>query len=152
MSSLLSLHRQWNELSPMVSQGRPLAFMLVVHPGFIQLSCLWSFFSCALYFSSFYPTVTNADLVLVLRVFFFILILASLSTVIDLIRNRVIPTAFGTQHIAILLVAWCPAIVFGPSPSIPRLNIESSSMSLRVSSWCPQSGLTSALPRLVHSS
>jgi len=46
-------------------------------------------------------------------VFFFILILASLSTVIDLFRDQMIPSAFGTQHIAILLVAWCPAIVFG---------------------------------------
>jgi hypothetical protein len=53
----------------------------------------------------------------VLRVFFFILILASLSTVIDLIRDRTAPTAFGTQHFAILLVAWCPAIVFGSSIS-----------------------------------
>ncbi|KAN0111790.1 hypothetical protein V8E52_008170 [Russula decolorans] len=50
-------------------------------------------------------------------VFFFILILASLSTVIDLIRDRTVPTAFGTQHFAILLVAWCPAMVFGSSAS-----------------------------------
>lgn len=101
----------------MIPQGRLLAFLSVVRLGFIQLSYLWSFFSCALWFSSFYPTVANADLVIVLRVFFFILILASLSTVIDLIRNQVIPTAFGTQHVAILLVAWCPAVVFGSSPS-----------------------------------
>ena len=63
-----------------------------------------------------YQTITNVYLV-VLRVFFFILILASLSTVIDLIGNRTVPTAFGTQHFAILLVAWCPAIVFGSFPS-----------------------------------
>src|SRR5260221_5639238 len=53
----------------------------------------------------------NADIV-IRRVFFFILILATLSTLIDLIRDRPVPTAFGTQHIAILLVAWCPAIIF----------------------------------------
>jgi hypothetical protein len=51
-------------------------------------------------------------------VFFFILILASLSTVIDLIRDRAIPSTFGTQHVAILLVAWCPAIVFGYLPGV----------------------------------
>jgi len=51
-------------------------------------------------------------------VFFFILILASLSTVIDLIRDRTVPTAFGTQHFAILLVAWCPAMVFGYLPGV----------------------------------
>jgi len=51
-------------------------------------------------------------------VFFFILILASLSTFIDLIRHRTSPTSFGTQHIAILLVAWCPAIVFGCLPGV----------------------------------
>jgi hypothetical protein len=50
--------------------------------------------------------------------FFFILILASLSTVIDLIRGRTVPIAFGTQHFAILLVAWCPAIVFGYLPGV----------------------------------
>jgi len=51
-------------------------------------------------------------------VFFFILVLASMSTVIDLIRDRVAPVAFGTQHFAILLVAWCPAIVFGYLPGV----------------------------------
>ena len=56
-------------------------------------------------------------MLVVLRIFFFILILASLSTVIDLIRDQTIPTAFGTQHFAILLVAWCPAMVFGSSAS-----------------------------------
>lgn len=98
----------------MVPQGRRLVLPLVVHQDFIQPSCLWSFFSCALLFSFFNQTVTNSHLV-VLRVFFFILILASLSTVIDLIRDRTVPTAFGTQHFAIILVAWCPAIVFGSS-------------------------------------
>jgi hypothetical protein len=35
-----------------------------------------------------------------------------------LIRDRTVPTAFGTQHFAILLVAWCPAIVFGYLPGV----------------------------------
>lgn len=60
--------------------------------------------------------------------FFFILILATLSTLIDLIRDRPVPTAFGTQDIAILLVAWCPAIIFSSfgffpgvcNPLLPR--------------------------------
>jgi uncharacterized membrane protein len=98
----------------MVPQGRRLVLRLVVHQDFIQPSCLWSFFSCALLFSFLIKIITNAHLV-VLRVFFFILILASLSTVIDLIREQTVPTAFGTQHFAILLVAWCPAVVFGSS-------------------------------------
>jgi hypothetical protein len=71
---------------------------------------------CVVIFLLFIKTFTNA-LLIVSRVFFFILILASLSTVIDLIRDRPVPTAFGTQHFAILLVAWCPAIVFGSSAS-----------------------------------
>jgi len=50
--------------------------------------------------------------------FFFILVLASLSTVIDLIRDKITPAAFGTQHLAVLLVAWCPAIVFGYLPGV----------------------------------
>jgi hypothetical protein len=62
-------------------------------------------------------TITIVYLI-ILRVFFFVLILASLSTLIDLIKDQVIPGEFGTQHIAILLVAWCPAIVFGSSASI----------------------------------
>jgi len=58
-------------------------------------------------------------------VFFFILILASLSTLIDLVKDRTTPVAFGTQHVSILLVAWCPAIVFGwlpgtRTPFLPR--------------------------------
>ncbi|KAI9507250.1 hypothetical protein F5148DRAFT_1309864 [Russula earlei] len=48
-------------------------------------------------------------------IFFFILILASLSTLIDLVRDPQAPVAFGTQHVAILLVVWCPPIVFGSS-------------------------------------
>jgi hypothetical protein len=107
-----------NKLSFMAQQGRRLVLALVVHQDFIQLSCLWSFISCALLFSFYYyyQAITNAHLV-VLRIFFFILILASLSTVIDMIRGRTVPLAFGTQHFAILLVAWCPAVVFGSSTS-----------------------------------
>lgn len=107
-----------NKLSFMAQQGRRLVLALVVHQDFIQLSCLWSFISCALLFSFYYyyQTITNAHSV-VLRIFFFILILASLSTVIDMIRGRTVPLAFGTQHFAILLVAWCPAVVFGSSTS-----------------------------------
>ncbi|KAI0293997.1 hypothetical protein BC826DRAFT_910271, partial [Russula brevipes] len=51
--------------------------------------------------------------------FFFILVLASLSTLIDLVKDRDTPTSFGTQHIAIILAAWCPAVVFGSSAYPP---------------------------------
>ena len=70
--------------------------------------------------------VYNADIV-VRRVFFFILILATLSTLIDSIQDRPAPTAFGTQDIAILLVAWCPAIIFssfGSSSSLIHWSIS----------------------------
>ncbi|KAA1473661.1 hypothetical protein DENSPDRAFT_882209 [Dentipellis sp. KUC8613] len=45
--------------------------------------------------------------------------LAALSTLIDLIRNRP-PTAFGTQHVALVLAAWGPGIVFGHLPGVRR--------------------------------
>jgi hypothetical protein len=42
-------------------------------------------------------------------------ILASISTVIDVAMQRPTPTPFGTQHVALLLAAWGPAMVFGES-------------------------------------
>ncbi|KAI0264748.1 hypothetical protein BC834DRAFT_970673 [Gloeopeniophorella convolvens] len=47
--------------------------------------------------------------------FFFILLLAALSTLVDLARDQP-PTPFGTQHVALLLAAWGPVIVFGYFP------------------------------------
>ncbi|TFY77593.1 hypothetical protein EWM64_g6421 [Hericium alpestre] len=44
--------------------------------------------------------------------FFVVMALASLSTIIDLAKGRP-PTPFGTQHIALILAGWGPAIVFG---------------------------------------
>ena len=109
----LVLRRMQRNIKSNISQDRLLALPLVVHQAFIQLSGAWSSSSCALRFLSPSPPfrLCNADIV-VRRAFFFILILATLSTLIDLIRDRPAPTAFGTQHIAILLVAWCPAIIF----------------------------------------
>ncbi|THH13622.1 hypothetical protein EW146_g6624 [Bondarzewia mesenterica] len=49
-----------------------------------------------------------------LRSFFIIMTLASLSTLIDLSKHRP-PSPFGTQHVALLLAAWGPMIVFGAS-------------------------------------
>lgn len=46
------------------------------------------------------------------RGFFVILAVASVSTLIDVIKGRA-PMAFGSQHVAMLLAAWWPAIVFG---------------------------------------
>ena len=43
------------------------------------------------------------------------LILASVSTLIDLGLGRATPTRVGTQHIALMLVTWLPALVLGAS-------------------------------------
>ncbi|OCH93346.1 hypothetical protein OBBRIDRAFT_790374 [Obba rivulosa] len=43
-------------------------------------------------------------------------ILASLSSLIDIIMHRDTPTPFGTQHVALLLAAWAPCIAFGVHP------------------------------------
>jgi len=109
----LILRRLRQNIKSNTSQDRLLALLSVVHQAFIQLSGAWSSSSCALRFSFFFSPfrLCNADIV-IRRVFFFILILATLSTLIDLIRDRPAPSAFGTQDIAILLVAWCPAIIF----------------------------------------
>jgi hypothetical protein len=44
--------------------------------------------------------------------------LACISTVIDVATRRPTPTPFGTQHIALLLAAWSPVVVFGMFSSI----------------------------------
>ena len=38
---------------------------------------------------------------------------SSISTVIDVATRRPNPTPFGTQHVALLLAAWGPVVVFG---------------------------------------
>ncbi|KAF8624982.1 hypothetical protein AX15_005615 [Amanita polypyramis BW_CC] len=40
-------------------------------------------------------------------------VLACLSTIIDVARHRPRPTPFGLQHIALLLAAWGPTVIFG---------------------------------------
>jgi len=40
-------------------------------------------------------------------------LLASITTIIDVASHRAEPTAFGTQHIALLLAAWGPVFLFG---------------------------------------
>ena len=145
----LILRRVRQNIKSNTSQDRLLALPLVVHQAFIQLSGAWSSSSCALRFSFIY--IYNADIV-VRRVFFFILVLATLSTLIDLIRDRPVPTAFGTQDIAILLVAWCPAIIFssfGSSSSLIQWRISGfSQYPPRFFSWRLQSTLTSAFLRI----
>lgn len=44
-------------------------------------------------------------------------VLTCISTIIDVASNRTQPTPFGMQHIALLLTAWGPLIVFGKSPT-----------------------------------
>ncbi|KAI0076511.1 hypothetical protein K474DRAFT_1597770 [Panus rudis PR-1116 ss-1] len=40
-------------------------------------------------------------------------IFAAITSLIDISRGRTAPTSFGTQHVALLLVAWAPFMVFG---------------------------------------
>jgi len=47
-------------------------------------------------------------------------VLTCISTIIDLARHRPSPTPLGTQHFALLLAAWGPAIVFGHSPAVRK--------------------------------
>ncbi|VDB95992.1 unnamed protein product [Peniophora sp. CBMAI 1063] len=47
-----------------------------------------------------------------------IVVLAGLSTWIDLARHRDEPSPFGTQHIALVLVGWGPFFVFGHLPAV----------------------------------
>ncbi|KAI0032607.1 hypothetical protein K488DRAFT_85712 [Vararia minispora EC-137] len=49
--------------------------------------------------------------------FMFIVVLAGLSTWIDLGRGRG-PSAFGTQHVSLILVGWGPLIVFGHTSAV----------------------------------
>jgi len=50
--------------------------------------------------------------------FFGIEMLAALSTIIDVIQKRPEPMPFGTHHVALILAAWGPLIVFGHLPSV----------------------------------
>ncbi|KIK95541.1 hypothetical protein PAXRUDRAFT_826888 [Paxillus rubicundulus Ve08.2h10] len=66
------------------------------------------------------PNLTPAiwRLILFQMAFFIIQCLAALSTIIDVAKHRVTPTPFGTQHIALVLVGWGPAVVFGHLPAV----------------------------------
>ncbi|KAJ3813579.1 hypothetical protein EV368DRAFT_46645 [Lentinula lateritia] len=48
------------------------------------------------------------------------LVLACISTLVDVTSRRTRPTPFGTQHVALLLAAWGPVIIFGFIPSTRR--------------------------------
>ncbi|KAJ3841923.1 hypothetical protein F5878DRAFT_434514 [Lentinula raphanica] len=52
--------------------------------------------------------------------FTLILVLAGISTFIDIVSRRTRPTPFGTQHVAMLLAAWGPVFIFGSIPSTRR--------------------------------
>ncbi|KIK70155.1 hypothetical protein GYMLUDRAFT_34628 [Collybiopsis luxurians FD-317 M1] len=52
--------------------------------------------------------------------FTLILILACISTLIDVITHRTRPSPFGTQHVALLLTAWGPVVISGSIPSTWR--------------------------------
>lgn len=48
-------------------------------------------------------------------------ILAAISSLIDIASGTASPTPFGTQHIALLLAAWAPCMIFGGSFLVKRL-------------------------------
>ncbi|KAK2461038.1 hypothetical protein APHAL10511_006979 [Amanita phalloides] len=59
--------------------------------------------------------------IIIFQVFFSVVqVLACLSTILDVARRRPRPTPFGLQHIALLLSAWGPAVVFGHLPAVRR--------------------------------
>lgn len=47
--------------------------------------------------------------------FVFIQFLALLTTFVDVASGRRTPSPFGSQHVALLLGAWCPVVIFGMS-------------------------------------
>lgn len=55
--------------------------------------------------------------------FLVIVTLLSTSTLVDIIKHRSRPTAFGTQHISLVLAAWGPFIVFGMLNKIERYEV-----------------------------
>ncbi|KZP07405.1 hypothetical protein FIBSPDRAFT_939522 [Athelia psychrophila] len=57
-------------------------------------------------------------LVLFFLLFFLVQILVALSTIIDISRGRHTLTPFGTQHVALLLAAWGPTVVFSHASGV----------------------------------
>jgi len=58
----------------------------------------------------------DLGLIIDISTFVFIQFLAFVTTFADLVvSNRTSPSPFGTQHIALLLTAWCPVLIFGVS-------------------------------------
>ena len=60
---------------------------------------------------------------------------ACISTVIDVATDRPTPTPFGTQHVALLLAAWGPVVVYGVFHFV-FLQYLWTSLSFRSSSVC----------------
>ncbi|KAK0446084.1 Rhamnogalacturonase B, N-terminal-domain-containing protein [Desarmillaria tabescens] len=52
--------------------------------------------------------------------FTIVLLLTCISTLVDVVAGHETPTPFGTQHVALLLSAWGPALVFGLFPGVMR--------------------------------
>ncbi|KZP07187.1 hypothetical protein FIBSPDRAFT_965857 [Athelia psychrophila] len=57
-------------------------------------------------------------LILFHGVFFLVQILVTLSTLIDIGNHRKTLTPFGTEHIALILAAWGPFVIFSHSPGV----------------------------------
>lgn len=60
------------------------------------------------------PVELDLDLIIDFSTFVLIQFLAFVTIFSDLVvRNRRSPSPFGTQHVALLLTAWCPVFIFG---------------------------------------
>ncbi|KDQ60192.1 hypothetical protein JAAARDRAFT_32574 [Jaapia argillacea MUCL 33604] len=59
------------------------------------------------------PSPMIWHLVIFQTTIFFTMVLASISTLIDLIKHNTTSTPFGTHHVAFLLAAWAPCLIFG---------------------------------------
>lgn len=73
------------------------------------------------------------------RAFFIIQCLAGLSTVIDVARHQPTPTPFGSQHVALILVGWGPAVVFGEYTALRSGPADRKDPNIRTSTGCSTS-------------
>lgn len=77
------------------------------------------------------------------RAFFIIQCLAGLSTMIDVAQHQPTPTPFGSQHVALILVGWGPAVVFGECTACAALrsgpHADRKDPNIRTSTGCSTS-------------
>jgi hypothetical protein len=69
--------------------------------------------------------------------FFLIQILVTLSILVDVARKRHTLTPFGTQHIALVLAAWGPFVIFCVYPPNSQLPASELLLFLSALAWYP---------------